>query len=310
MNIVKYTMEDREGNIKIAAFLNISFAVVEVVVGFLTNSLAILSNALHDFGDSLVFIFAWILERISKKPADKKRTFGYQRLSLFASFFAAIVLITGSMFVLFNAIPRLIKPEYVKAEGMIFMAVLGLIVNGIGFFRLKNGHSQNEKILSWHLLGDILGWVVIFIGGIIIKFWHNYLIDPIITIGFTCFVLYGVFRNLREGFNIFLEGIPEHVDAEKIKQLVLAIDGVKGIYDVHVWSLEGETSILTARVFIEDALLAKSSEIRNLIKEILEKNNIHHSTIEIEIEKFCVGQECCFESSRKVIMENKAVNTK
>ncbi len=303
-------MKDRESNIKFAAYLNIFFAVAEVIVGLLTNSLAILSNALHDFGDSLVLIFAWILEKISKKPADKKRTFGYQRLSLFASFFAAIVLIAGSLFILLNVIPRLIKPEPVKAEGMILMAVFGVIVNGIGFFRLKKGHSQNEKILSWHLLEDVLGWVVIFIGGTIIKFWGNYLVDPIITIGFTCFILWGVFRNLKESFNIFLEGVPSHVDTEKIKQLVLATKGVKGIYDVHVWSLEGETSILTARVLIEDVLLAKSSEIRKLIKEILEKNNIHHSTIEIEIEKFCVGRECCFRSNHQGIVRDTTEDTK
>ena len=292
-------MGDREKDIKFAAFLNAFFTIIEIIGGILTNSLALLSDALHDFGDSVALIASWIAENKAKKPADKKRTFGYQRLSLLSSIFAAIVLIAGSLLILSKAIPRLINPEHVNAEGMIIIAIIGIVINGLGFLRLKKGISQNEKILSWHLLEDTLGWAAILIGGVIIKFWDSYIIDPIMTIGFTAFVLFGVSKNIKETFNIFLEGVPKHVDADKVKKSILSVKGAKRVHDVHIWSLEGETCIMTAHVVVEGKFLKNPDKLRKTIKNKLEKHHIEHSTIELESEKFCSGQECYFESNNK-----------
>ncbi len=162
------------------------------------------------------------------------------------------------MFILSKAIPRLIHPEQVKAEGMILIALIGISINGFGFMRLKKSVSQNEKILSWHLLEDLLGWVVILAGGTIIKLWGIYIMDPIMTIGFTAFVLWGALKNIREPFNIFLQGVPEHIDIGNVKKSILSIKGVKMVHDIHIWSLEGETDIFTAHVVVEDKLAEKS----------------------------------------------------
>lgn len=290
--------DHREENIKVAVFLNLFLAVVEVVGGFWTNSLTLFSDALHDFGDSATLLFAWIIERKAKRPSDVKRTYGYQRLSLASSFLAGIVLIVGSLFIISKAIPRLVNPESVNATGMIIVAVIGLLLNWLAFLRLKKGHSVNERVLSWHMLEDFLGWVVILLGAIIIRFWDNPIIDPIMTIGFTSFILFGVFRNLREAFNIFLQGVPSHVNVNAIKKEVLSVKGVRNMCDVHVWSLEGETSILTASIIVKKKFLKDSDRIRQKVKEILEEHHIVHSTIEILGDNVCVGAECCFVKKR------------
>ena len=278
---------------RFAAFLNVTFAIVEVVGGFWTNSLAIFSDALHDFGDSIALIVSWLFERGARKSPDTRYTFGYQRLSLFSALFAASILIGGSIVIIIQAIPRFLNPEMVNAFGMVGFAVVGIIFNGVGFFLLKRGESINEKVLSWHLLEDVLGWVGVFIGGIIIYFWKFYLIDPIITVALTAFILYNVIKNLREAIRILLEGVPKHINLEVVKQNIQAVKGVLGIHDIHIWSLEGETDVFTAHVVLDDKTLKEQAEqTRQTIKETLLKHHIEHSTIELESQYRCVGVVC------------------
>ena len=286
-------MSEREERVRFAAFLNVTFAIVEVVGGFWTNSLAIFSDALHDFGDSIALIVSWLFERGARKSPDTRYTFGYQRLSLFSALFAASILIGGSIVIIIQAIPRFLNPEMVNAFGMVGFAVVGIIFNGVGFFLLKRGKSLNEKVLSWHLLEDVLGWVGVFIGGIIIYFWKFYLIDPIITVALTAFILYNVIKNLREAIRILLEGVPKHINLEVVKQDIQAVKGVLGIHDIHIWSLEGETDVFTAHVVLDDETLKEQAEqTRETIKETLLKHHIEHSTIELESQYRCVGVVC------------------
>jgi cobalt-zinc-cadmium efflux system protein len=291
-------MGDREKNVGLAAALNILFTVIELIGGFLTNSLALIADALHDFADSFALIIAWYAEKKAKKPATSKMTFGYRRLSLLSATFTIIVLVTGSLFVLTQAIPRLISPEPVNAEGMVLIAVIGVTINGLGYFRLKKGMSQSEKVLSWHLLEDILGWVVLLTGSIIMKFWNKPVIDPIMTIGFTVFVLWGVSKNAKEVLNLLLEGVPEYIDIDEIKKSILSVEGVKMVHDLHVWSLEGETDLLTTHVVVEDKYLQTPDKMRQAIKSKLEEHHIEHSTLELESEGLCSGKECIFESKK------------
>mgnify|MGYP002344235916 FL=1 len=291
-------MGDREKNVGFAAALNILFTVIELIGGFLTNSLALIADALHDFADSFALIIAWYAEREAKKPATSKMTFGYRRLSLLSATFTIIVLIAGSLFVLTKAIPRLISPEPVNADGMALIAVIGLAINGLGYLRLKKGMSQSEKVLSWHLLEDLLGWIALLTGSIIMRFWDKPVIDPIMTIGFTIFVLWGVSKNAKETLNLLLEGVPENIDIDAIKESILSVEGVKLVHDLHIWSLEGETDLLTAHVVVEDKYLQTPDKMRLSIKSKLEEYHIEHSTIELESEGFCSATECIFESKK------------
>jgi cobalt-zinc-cadmium efflux system protein len=290
---VLYFMPEREKRVRFAAFLNLAFTVLELVGGFWTNSLAILSDALHDFGDSIALFASWLFERGAKRSPDTIRTFGYQRLSLFSALFSASILIGGSIIIIFQAIPRFFNPETVNASGMVGLAFIGIIFNGAGFFLLKKGESLNEKVLSWHLLEDMLGWVGILVGGVIIYFWKLYLLDPILTVGLTAFILYNVAKNLKEAINILMQGVPKHINLEAVKKDLLAIKGVIGIHDIHIWSLEGETDVFTAHVVLDDETLKNRSEqTKETIKETLQKHHIEHSTIEIESRYHCAGMVC------------------
>jgi cobalt-zinc-cadmium efflux system protein len=286
-------MPEREKRVRFAAVLNLAFTVVELVGGVWTNSLAILSDALHDFGDSVALIVSWLFERGARRSPDIKRTFGYQRLSLFSALFSASILIGGSIIIIFQAIPRLINPETVNASGMVGLSFIGMLFNGLGFFLLKKGESLNEKVLSWHLLEDVLGWGGILVGGIIIYFWKIYIIDPLMTIGLTTFILYNIIKNLKEAINILMQGVPKHINLESVKQDILSIKGVIGIHDIHIWSLEGETDVFTAHIVLDDETLRKQPEQTKLIiKEKLLKHHIEHSTIEIESRYHCAGMTC------------------
>ncbi len=285
-------MEDREKRVQLAALLNICFTIVEIGGGLWTNSLAILSDALHDFGDSVALGSSVVLERQSRRKPDASRTFGYQRLSLFSAIFSSLVLVGGSMIILSQVVPRLLDPEPVDGTGMVGLAILGIVVNGFGFTLLRRGASVSEEVLSLHLLEDVLGWIIVLIGGFIVRFWGIYIIDPLMTLGVTAFVLYNVAKNLRETINILLQGVPKHISIAKVKKELATVDGVIAVHDVHIWSLEGETDVFSGHVVVDEALLKTPDEARRRIRAVLRRHHIEHSTIELESKDSCSGIEC------------------
>lgn len=209
-----------------------------------------------------------------------------------SAIFTSAVLVIGSVFILSKAIPRLLSPEEVNPQGMIILAVVGIIFNGLGFLKLKKGESMNEKSLTWHLFEDVLGWIVVLIGSIIIYFWKIPIVDPIMTIGYTLYIIWGISKNIRESLNIFLQGVPAHIDLEHIKQGLLTVGDVVSVHDMHVWSMDGETDIFTGHVVVKDKAIEKPEKIQTLIKTELGKHHIEHSTIELESESYCSGIDC------------------
>ena len=282
----------KQNNILVAVALNVSFTIVEIIGGLLTNSVAILSDALHDAGDSIALISSYFAEKKATQGRDQKRTFGYARVSLFSAVLNAAVLLGGSVFILIEAVKRLYSPEPVVSLGMIGLAVFGVIVNYIGYRRLVGGESVNEGVLRWHLLEDVLGWSVLLVGSIIIYFTGWFVIDPIITVGYTLFILWGVAKSLQKAGNIFMQGVPTHIDIDEITGAVKEVGGVVDIHDVHIWSLDGEQDILTAHVVLTDEALQNGQKIREKIKAKLEGYHIEHSTIELEDKQSCSGIEC------------------
>lgn len=266
-------------NIKIAAIINISFTVFEIIGGVLTNSLAIIADSFHDLGDSLVLLSAWKLEKVAEKKPDWKRSFGYRRLSLLSALLNAAVLLGGTAVVLFQAVGRLAIPQPVHAGGMIFMAVVGITANLVGSMRLKGGKTVNEKVLSWHLLEDVFGWVAILISATIIRFTDLYILDPIFTIGFSVFILYGLWRNSRELFNIFLEGAPSNSSLASLIQEIDSIDGIENVYDAHLWSLDGKHNYFSMKAV---ASSKNENKIREKLSKILPEYDVAHSTIELK----------------------------
>lgn len=276
-------------NIATAFFLNLIFTIIEIIGGILTNSMAILSDALHDFGDSISLGLAWYFEKLSTKGRNEKFTYGYKRFSILGAVINSIILVVGSIFILFNAIPRFLHPQNVNAKGMIWLAILGVIINGAAVLKLQKGNSLNEKVVSLHLLEDVLGWVAVLIGSILMYFFDLPFIDPLLSILIAIFILYNVVSNLKESLKIILEGVPTEVNITKIETTLTDFPEINSIHDVHIWTMDGEYNLMTIHVVIKNE--KKPEELATLKSKI--RTTLHHLKIEhVTIEFETMNEEC------------------
>ena len=275
---------DSAKNLKAAFFLNLGFTIFEIIGGFYVNSVSILSDALHDLGDSLSLGLSWYLNNHSKKEADSKFTFGYSRFSLLGALINSIVLLAGSVFVIIEAIKRVINPESSDAQGMIIFAIIGIAVNGYAAYRLSGGKSLNERVVSWHLIEDVLGWAAVFIAAIVMLFTDTPYIDPVLSLAITVFILYNVFKRLRETLQILLQGTPYDIDTDVIKNEILLLDNVLSVHHMHVWSLEGENHVFTTHIKAKQLItFTQLIELKQSVKGILKKYPFSHYTIEVDL---------------------------
>ena len=277
------------GNIRTAFFLNLAFTLIEIFGGLWTNSMAILSDAIHDLGDSVSLGLAWYLENYSKREGDRRYSYGYRRFSLLGALINTTILIVGSGFILSEAIPRLFSPEPTNAPGMVIFALIGIIINGLAVLRLRGTESINARVVALHLLEDVFGWVAVLVVSILLIFTDYYILDPILSILFTLFILYNVVRNLRKTIALFLQAVPENLDIEEIEDELLTLDMVQSIHHTHIWSLDGVHHVLSTHVVLhEDVSKDDLLCIRESIKFKLRQYDLSHSTIEIEF-----GEEDC-----------------
>jgi cobalt-zinc-cadmium efflux system protein len=271
------------GNLRVAFFLNFGFTIIEIVGGILTGSLAILSDALHDLGDTLSLGLAWYFQKLSQKETDQKFTYGYGRFSLLGAVINALVLFAGSVFLLTQAIPRLWNPTNPDTEGMMALAVLGIIVNGAAVLKLRKGSSMNERVVSLHLLEDVLGWVAVLIGSILIHFFDWRIIDPLLSVLIAVFILFNIYRNLKQSFKIILQGTPKDIDPDQVKAIIQAVDGVDYVHDMHLWSLDGEFNIMTVHILLKPRVSLEATQgIKEAIRERMVGFDIPHITIEFD----------------------------
>lgn len=261
-------------------FLNLGFTIIEFVGGLLTNSTAILADAVHDLGDSLSIGTAWVLHRLGRRDASDEFTYGFRRLSLFGALINGLVLLAGSIWVLREAIPRLFDPVMPVTEGMLLLAVLGVTVNGYAAWRLTEGKSLNERVLNWHLMEDVLGWVAVLIAAIVMQFVHWPILDPLLSIGFTLFILVNVVRNLWQTGRLFFQAVPDAGLRASIEQALLTVDGVNSLHHLHLWSLDGEHHVLTAHVVTDDP--DGHSRLKGRIAQALGPFDLTHTTVEVE----------------------------
>ncbi|MDR1730267.1 MAG: cation diffusion facilitator family transporter [Prevotellaceae bacterium] len=283
---------DGKSNIGLAFFLNLSFTVIELIGGFLTNSIAIISDAVHDFGDSLSLALAWYFQKLSKKGSTEHYSYGYKRFSLLGAMINCIVLVAGSIYVFSKAIPRLFAPQETNAGGMFLLAILGIAVNGIAVLRTRKGKSVNERVVSLHLLEDVLGWAAVLVGSAVIHFTGWTIIDPVLSLGIACFVLFNVFENIRIVLPILLQGTPTEIDREQLIQKLKRIKNIMNVHDLHIWSLDEEYNVLTVHVILNKALpVEKLTELKKQIRSVLKEEKIQHATIEFEMP----NEECDFE---------------
>ncbi len=282
------------GNIKVAFFLNLFFTIIEIVGGLFTNSVAILSDALHDFGDTLSLGLAWYFQNYSQKGRDEKFSYGYKRFSLLGAIINSVMLFVGSIFIISEAIPRLFNPEAVLAKEMIWIAILGVIINGAAVVKLKTGTSLNERAVMLHLLEDVLGWVAVLIGSILMYFFGWIWLDSVLSLAIAVFILVNAYKGIAMSLKVVMQGIPTDVSTEKIKEELERMSGVDGIHDLHVWTMDGEYAVATLHmVCSEDSRINELQKMKDQAREILKEQNINHSTIEIHTkENDCVLKDC------------------
>ncbi|WP_075350781.1 cation diffusion facilitator family transporter [Algoriphagus marinus] len=280
-------------NLKLAFFLNLAFTILEIVGGIYTNSVAILSDAVHDLGDSFSLGLAWYLDKKSKKSASSQFSFGFQRFSLAGAFVNALILLLGSIYLISEAIQRFQNPEVSDAQGMILFALLGILVNGYAAFKVSKGSSQNEKVISWHLIEDVLGWAAVLIAGVVLYFKEIPWLDPALSLGISIFILWNVFKNLKGTIMIFLQAVPEDVSLDEIKSKICELEKVDSVHHMHIWSLEGEHHVFTVHVKLKPIeTLIELNEIKTEIKKLLKAYPFSHYTIEIEDDQ----EECLMRS--------------
>jgi cobalt-zinc-cadmium efflux system protein len=292
----QHSHSDASSNIGIAFFLNLAFTIIEVIGGLYTNSISILSDALHDFGDSFSLALAWYFQRLSRRKADAVYSYGYRRFSLLGAFINSLVLFAGSIFVIKECFERIVSPQPVNAHGMLLLAIIGIAVNGAAMLRLRRGNSLNERTVSLHLLEDVLGWAAVLVGSVIMSFTDLPIIDPLLSLAIACFILFNIYRNLSESLRVILQGTPEDVSYRQVEEALASIPEVIGIHDLHLWTMDGQYNILSVHLVIKSDTKRESHAcIKKNARDKLRAIGIQHSTLELEeTDENCgMAEDCC-----------------
>ena len=277
-------------NILIAFVLNLAFSVFELIGGLFTNSVAIMSDALHDIGDAASIGISYFLEKKSKRQPDDVYTYGYQRYSVMGSVITVLILLVGSVLVIINAVNRIIDPQEINYNGMILFAVIGVVVNFLAAFFTRHGDSLNQKAVNLHMLEDVLGWAVVLAGAIVMRSTDWKLVDPILSIGVAVYIFIHAFSHMKEALDLFLVKIPRGVDVDVLKRHLVSIDGVLDVHHIHIWSLDGTQNCATMHIVTNgDPLATKIA-----VKEELHEHGIAHATLELEKEVEDCKDGCCY----------------
>ncbi len=276
-------------SILVAFLLNMLFSVFELVGGLYIGSIAILSDALHDLGDALSIGLSFFLEKKSTRKADATHTYGYIRYSVLGGLITTVILLAGSVAVIVNAVARIISPVEIHYNGMILFAVIGAAVNlGAAFFT-RHGDSLNQKAVNLHMLEDVLGWIVVLAGAVIMRFTEFALLDPVLSISVAVFILIHAIKNMKEVADLFLVRTPRGVCIEELREHLCHIPGVQEVHHIHVWSLDGRQNLATMHVVAE----GDSHGIKAAIRQELEEHGISHVTLEMETPgEHCHDREC------------------
>lgn len=267
-----------EKNILIAFILNLSFSILEFIGGTITNSVAIISDSIHDIGDAASIGISYFLEKKSKKQPDTTYTYGYARYSVIGSVITTLILLSGSVIVVVNAIKRIINPVEINYNGMIIFAVIGVVVNFIAAYSTREGDSLNQKAVNLHMLEDVLGWCVVLIGAVVMRFTDISVIDPVMSIIVALFILINAIKNLKKVLDLFLEKAPHGIMVDEIREHISEIEGVMDVHHIHIWSMDGYNNYATMHIVTEE----EPHSIKHKIRDELKEHGVSHVTLELE----------------------------
>lgn len=281
--------------LSLAFFLNLFFAVIELVGGILTNSTAIIADAFHDFMDTIAIGIAVYMDKFSKKPASSTFTYGYRRFALLSAIIMSAILLVGAAFMLYNGFIFINKPREVNSLGMLGLAVLGIAVNGFAFLRIKKGnehkhhhahahtsHDANSKAIMLHLLEDVLGWIAVLLGAIVMYFTNWYWIDSVLTIAIALLIAYNALRNLYDTFAVLLQAVPKEIDLQKLTTELSKINHITKINDLKIWSMDGQQHIATLKIQVNTANIEELFVLKEQLHTLLNNYKVTDITLQID----------------------------
>ena len=257
----------------IAFLLNLSFAIIEVIFGLAFNSSAVLSDAVHDTGDALAIGLSTLLEKISNKKEDSRYTLGYKRYSLLGAILTSIILIIGSLLVLWENVPKVYN-------GMLVLGIVAILVNLAASKVVSHGHSHNESILSLHFLEDILGWLAVILVSIVLRFTDWYFLDPLLSLLIAVFILSQALPKFWDNIKIFLDHVPSDIDLGQLYQELGSLDNVQAVAQLNVWTTDGIEKYAMIHVCLKE--VEKSQETRQAVHQLVKSFGIVRATIECD----------------------------
>lgn len=282
-----------EKNILVAFLLNLAFSLFEFIGGAVTGSVAILSDAVHDIGDAASIGISYFLERKSKQQPDEVYTYGYARYSVVGSLITTLILVVGSVLVMVNAVERIFQPVPIDYNGMILFAVVGVAVNFCAAWFTREGGSMNQKAVNLHMLEDVLGWAVVLVGAVVMRFTDISILDPLLSLGVAGFILVNAGSNLKQILELFLEKIPHGLQIREIREHLCAIEGVVDVHHIHLWSMDGHSTYATMHIVTD----ADPHRIKEEVRQELQEHGIVHATLELEgSDEHCSAPICHVES--------------
>jgi len=287
-------------NMRIALVLNLTFSCIEFAGGILTNSVAVLSDAIHDLGDSIAIAASLVLEKRAGEGRSQTFTYGKRRFSTLSAFITSLILIIGSVVIITEAVPRFFQTAEIKVGGMLWLAVLGVLFNGLALLRLRTGSetSLNQRAVMLHMMEDALGWVAVLVGAIIMYYTHWYWIDPLLSVGIALFIFYNASRNIISVLKIFLQAVPDVFNEQELKMELEQLPGVRNAHSLHCWTMDGENNVLTVHLTVPtDYDIQQSSDLISRARQVIAAQNIQHTTIQIEAE----GHHCRLNEQASVV---------
>lgn len=289
VNFINKTPE----NIKIAFLLNLAFSIVEAIGGILTNSISIISDSLHNLGDSITIGINYIFEKKSKKLPNKEYSYGYLRYTMLGSLIASFILLVGSVIIIYNVVPRLIKPLSVNYDAMIIFGIFGLLINLYATIKIMRSKDKDKKI-NTHMIEDTVIWLFILTGSICIKMFDLVIIDPILSLLIAVYILYQVYKYMKNIYNIFMEKVPKNVKIDEIKKDIESNENIDNVHHIHIWSMDGVNNYMTAHIHLNKILNEKEIiKTKNDVKNKLKEDKINHITLEVEyFNEKCDSSNC------------------
>ena len=264
----------------IAFFLNLSYAIVEFIAGGIFGSSAVLADSVHDLGDAIAIGISAFLETISNREEDRQYTLGYKRFSLLGALVTAVILITGSILVILENITKLFNPQPVNDEGILWLGIIAVSINLLASLVVRKGKTKNESILSLHFLEDTLGWLAVILMAIILRFTDWYILDPILSLVISIFILTKAIPRFWSALKIFLDAVPEGVDIKQVMSDLEGLDNVASLNQLNLWTMDGLEKNAIIHICLED--WEEMTETKNQVRQLLEERGVQNITIEVD----------------------------